>query len=276
LKTGTLSLNDLIPRLYPFFRHTIVAVRLAVPQALHLFLTSPAIQTIDWVDARLFRFLYQNLIIEERYEIRTATLQTWVALLDKIGRTSSTTEAAEQFLEAHTKAFLGEWVAIAMSPPGVPLDANLFLKAAAMAPARVSKTGKAADAQAISHNVDKNAMAQDLSLISADEVLKNRIDAAQALALLVHEHGSEVRTSQPIAFPMQFDLYQRSISGPCHRPHAINPRSPWLNLGSPNRHRIHHHRGVGSCRRRPQDCSGRLASARGQLHRSRRRSSCHA
>lgn len=77
-----------------------------------------------------------------------------------------------------------------MTPPGVPLDANLFLKAQ-VSSVKVGKTGRSGDAQAVSYNVDKVTMAQDLSLISVEEVLKGRLAAAKALAALM-VHGAEV------------------------------------------------------------------------------------
>lgn len=184
MTTGPLTLVDLVPRLYPFFRHTITSVRLAVPNALHVFLTTPSIQTADWIDERLFRFLFQNLIVEERADIREASLKTWMAAVDKIA-IAPTTSPSTTSLDAALAPYLPQWLQITMSPPGVPLDSSLFLKAEVSFNGKVGKTGRTADAHAVAYNVDKNMLAQDMSLVSVDDVIKGRLAAAKAFSSLI-------------------------------------------------------------------------------------------
>jgi TATA-binding protein-associated factor len=69
-------LSFLAPTLYPFFRHTIPNVHLAVVNTLHSFMSVSSLPR-DWVAAPLLRLLLQNLIVEEREDIRTASLSTW-------------------------------------------------------------------------------------------------------------------------------------------------------------------------------------------------------
>jgi TATA-binding protein-associated factor len=189
---SALSLPSLVPRLYPFFRHTIPAVRLAVPSALLLFLTVPSLPT-SWIDARLFRFLLQNIVLEDRADIRDASLRTWKAAMNRVSE-SGDKDKVEKMWDEEVLPFVAEWMMIAMSPPGVALDANLFLKAH-VSSVKVGKTGRSGESLAVSYNVDKNAMAQDLSLISVNVVLKGRFAAAEALALLMIYGSSTVRSS---------------------------------------------------------------------------------
>lgn len=58
------SLTTLIPRLYPFFRHTITSVRSAVLNTLLTFLGMNDVE--EWVDHRTFRLVFQNMIVEEK------------------------------------------------------------------------------------------------------------------------------------------------------------------------------------------------------------------
>lgn len=190
MTSGPLKLVDLVPRLYPFFRHTITSVRLAVPSALQVFLTTPSIQTADWLDERLFRFLFQNLIVEERADIREASLKTWMAAVNKIAITPTTSPSTTS-LDAALAPYLPQWLQITMSPPGVPLDASLFLKAEVSFNGKVGKTGRTADAHAVAYNVDKNMLAQDMSLVSVDDVIKGRLAAAKAFSTLI-VHGASV------------------------------------------------------------------------------------
>lgn len=185
---GPLALVQLVPRLYSFFRHTIASVRLAVPQALLVFLlAAPAVgDNPDWLDGRLFRFLFQNLIVEERADVREATLATWHAAVDRLGRTASSGVAA---IEQELTESLAPWLQLTMSPPGVPLDPALFLQAEAVgstaSEVKIGRTGREAGAGHVSHNVDKNMLAQDLSLVAVDDILKGRLAAAEAFAGLV-------------------------------------------------------------------------------------------
>jgi len=64
LYTYRQSLSTLIPRLYPFFRHTIMSVRSAVLNTLLTFLSMQDVE--EWVDDRLFRLAFQNMIVEEK------------------------------------------------------------------------------------------------------------------------------------------------------------------------------------------------------------------
>jgi len=190
---GPLALATLVPRLFSFFRHTIASVRLAVPQALLVFLSAglASESNDDWLDARLFRFLFQNLIVEERVDVREATLTTWHAAVDRLGRSTGGLIAAA--VERELADALSPWLQLTLSPPGVPLDPALFLQAEPMgfavaAEAKVGRTGRVHDAAGgghLSHNVDKNMLAQDLSLVAVDDILKGRLAAAEAVASLV-------------------------------------------------------------------------------------------
>ncbi|KDQ59577.1 hypothetical protein JAAARDRAFT_77653 [Jaapia argillacea MUCL 33604] len=162
------SLTDLAPTLFAFFRHTISNVRLAVVKTLASFMTVTSLPR-DWVSAPFLRLLFQNLVVEERSDVRDATLSAWRTALSVL--TSST-----GWLEnVATQQLLLEWFAIVMTPLGVPIDTNTFYR-----PFDVDHDGGAER-----HNVDKNMLAQDLSLVTLEIVLKARVSAATALACLI-------------------------------------------------------------------------------------------
>ncbi|EJD32652.1 hypothetical protein AURDEDRAFT_21242, partial [Auricularia subglabra TFB-10046 SS5] len=74
-------LSTLAPTLYPFFCHTIRNVRLAVVNTLHSFLTVPNFPR-DWISQPFLCLLVQNFVVEEREDIRAATLQTWRTVVE--------------------------------------------------------------------------------------------------------------------------------------------------------------------------------------------------
>ena len=124
----------------------------------------------DWITLPYLRLLYQNLIVEERGDIRNATLSAWRLVLSII---SSVTGWLESLV---TQQVLLEWYAVLMTPLGLPLDASAFYDATAA----IEQDGVSER-----HNVDKNMLAQDLALIPIETVLKARVAAASALACII-------------------------------------------------------------------------------------------
>jgi TATA-binding protein-associated factor len=80
-----------------------------------------------------------------------------------------------------------EWFETMMTPMGSPIDASGFYDPLS------SETGPQVAAER--HNVDKNMLAQDLTLVSPDTIWKARIAAATAMAYLVASWNSSVRSN---------------------------------------------------------------------------------
>lgn len=146
--------HALISRIYSFIRHPIATVRLAVVKALLVLLTVPALPR-DWVRTDVMSLLYQNLVLEDRAEIRDVTFQAFA------------TAVANADLDATVGPNIEDWYAIVMTPVGSPLDETLFY-------------GR----RPRGHDIDKAMFAGDMGLVSTDTVLETRIAASKALALL--------------------------------------------------------------------------------------------
>ncbi|CBQ68835.1 related to MOT1-transcriptional accessory protein [Sporisorium reilianum SRZ2] len=158
------ALSLLIPRLFPFFRHTITSVRLSVLNALRVFLTVPSLPK-DWIDERVLRLLFQNLVVEEKLPIRRASADAWAHALAHVAGDS-----------ANVQKLLGPYVVnffrIIMTPLGSPIDFSLFYSAS---------FGTSSHADVNRHNVDKGILTQDLSLVGVNAVIRGRLSAAEAL-----------------------------------------------------------------------------------------------
>ncbi|KAG7452788.1 uncharacterized protein BT62DRAFT_26814 [Guyanagaster necrorhizus] len=165
-----LPLSKLAPALFPFFRHTIVNVRLAVVETLYSFMTVPSLPR-DWIDVPFLRLLFQNLVVEEHADIREATLKTWRLTLSVV-----TSAYPEQMVNMVTPSILLEWYSIIMTPIGVPIDPTLFYRST-----------EPTDGENLPerHNVDKNMLSQELGLVSVETTLKARVAAATASAQLI-------------------------------------------------------------------------------------------
>lgn len=164
-------MTDLAPTLFPFFRHTISSVRLAVVNTLHSFLKVPSLPT-DWITTLFLRLLIQNLVVEERSDIRGATLNLWWTVLEVTRRVSGWMEA---LVTAQT---LLEWFTLAMTPLGVPIDQTTLYH-----PSKDMQNGSGPAPER--HNVDKNMLAQDLTLVPVEVIMRARVATATAFSWLL-------------------------------------------------------------------------------------------
>lgn len=121
----------------------------------------------DWLTVEFLQLLLQNLIVEERSDIRDATLAAWRLVLSILSATSGWLESVV------SQPLMLQWFAVMMTPLGTPIDVSSFYDPAAL---------KAMDTGAERHNVDKNMIAQDMSLVSTEVVIAARVAAATALA----------------------------------------------------------------------------------------------
>lgn len=162
--------NNLVSRVYAFLRHPIASVRLSVANILLAFSRLSSIPR-RWSSDGYFSFLFQNLVLEERQDVRDVSFQAFETSLVEA---SDMPEGVGVVLGGDVE----DWYSIIMTPIGVALDANLFRRP-------TKATGQ-------THNVDKAMMAGDMSLISMDTALQTRIAGAKALALLRRYKLTEV------------------------------------------------------------------------------------
>ncbi|TYJ54026.1 hypothetical protein B9479_005360 [Cryptococcus floricola] len=167
--------KNLIARVYNFLRHPIGAVRLAVANILLAFARLPDIPR-RWESDGFFPFIFQNLVLEERLDIRQVSFLAF--------STALTLAASSTGLDSVLGADVEDWYSIVMTPVGVPLDENLFRR-----PVQGAGTGQGTGQ---THNVDKAMMKGDMSLVGVDTVLETRIEGAKALALLRQYQLDEV------------------------------------------------------------------------------------
>ena len=199
------SFGNLVPRLYPFLRHTITSVRLAVLRALVTFLQLEGEGTTEWVDGKTLRLIYQNILVERNEGVLKMSVQVWSELLKTLenrGAFKSDTE-----LLPHIEPL----ITLCMGPFGVPrypipMNASLFIKPSglaypmsAAAPAKSSPTAHASEpskgrkrkaekkeAAPPTHNVDGHMLQGDIDLVGVDTMLRSKIYGAKALGEVFH------------------------------------------------------------------------------------------
>ncbi|KDN53370.1 hypothetical protein K437DRAFT_253065 [Tilletiaria anomala UBC 951] len=181
-------LPQLIPLVYPFFRHTISSVRAAAVRAIVTFLgMRDAVPS--WADDRIFRLLFQNMVVEEKPDIRQHSANAWATLLSAF---ASDPAWLASTLGPHVTRFY----AILMTPLGHRFDPSLFYR----------PTGAAANG---AHDVDKSMLAQDLTLVGMDSIIRGRLSAAMALGEVLALWPAERVGAD---FESQLDAYLSSSS----------------------------------------------------------------
>jgi TATA-binding protein-associated factor len=192
------TFDQLIPRLYPFFRHTITSVRLAVMKALATFLSLRQEDASGWIDWRLTRLLFQNLLLERDKAVLGKTFEVWQILVSVVQDQKGGKYATG--MEKHVSPML----AAAIQPMGqarrpVALDTTLFIKPSG-SPMTVSTSRKSEldqharkkrrldsedPPQRETHNTDGHMIHGEVELVGEDVILRTRIRCANALGMLL-------------------------------------------------------------------------------------------
>ncbi|KAK5110084.1 TATA-binding protein-associated factor mot1 [Meristemomyces frigidus] len=195
------SFDELVPRLYPFLRHTITSVRSAVLRALLTFMSIEGGETKGWVNGKALRLLYQNLLVERNEAVSKLSLEVWSLLANALASKGST-EFMHEF-----GPHMSPLITLTLHPIGgsrnlLPMDATLFIKPSGQAYAplasarRVSDTNGSEPAKKrrkpdkkdttpvlpgpTSHNIDAAIMQGDVDLVGTEVMIKTRVAATRA------------------------------------------------------------------------------------------------
>ncbi|OWP06042.1 hypothetical protein B2J93_1799 [Marssonina coronariae] len=200
----------LVPRLYPFLRHTITSVRSAVLRALMTFVGIEGEGTRDWLNGKILRLIYQNILVERNQDTLSLSSQVWSVLVRYLAKDPA--DLAEQF-SAHVDPLMQ----LALHPIGVsrhplPMNATLFQKpsgstysmpagfvpmpatrgsspAAPEPPAKKQRRKSNKNVEpaptSSSHDVDGHMMQGDVDLVGMDILIRSRVSAARAMGLIM-------------------------------------------------------------------------------------------
>ncbi len=201
---STKSFHELVPRLFPFLRHTITSVRAAVLRALITFLNIQTEDSDGWIDSKALQLFFQNILLERNEGVLKLSIQLWNAVIQSLGSQ----------LSIHLGPILDAIIPLTLTPIGVArhpisMDMSLLIRPSGQVmgppthaqPSRKSpppsggeptqkkrkksRYGKEEatppNPSSTSHNVDGHMISGDLELIGADVMIRSRTSAAQAL-----------------------------------------------------------------------------------------------
>lgn len=244
------SFTILVPRLYPFLRHTITSVRLAVLKALMTFANLDAESSQGWLNGRLLRLVFQSLLVERDPETLETSFELWTALVKSLARSPAT-------LAMEFASHVAPLMELSLHPIGVqrnpiPMNATLFLKPsggtyaplAGAPPPRKSSPSDAGDRASKrrrkstkseetqpsqSHDLDGRMMSGDVDLVGMETLVRSRVYAARAMGFIMsrvpmtdlHEYDANIQnglsspySSTQLGACMVIDEYARNCDSP--------------------------------------------------------------
>ena len=197
MKDEDQSFTNLVPRLYPFLRHTITSVRLAVLRALQTFLKIGDTETRGWVSGHILRLVYQNLLVERNRTNLNLSLDVYMSLLQQLASSGNLAAAILPHAE--------DMLALALHPIGtsrnpLPMELHRLVKPSgqlygppvldsqrknsdpSIKRRRRSKSERREDEQPHqTHNVDGHMIAGDVDLVGTETLIRSRTHAAKAM-----------------------------------------------------------------------------------------------
>ena len=212
----TNALNDsghsfamLVPRLYPFLRHTITSVRSAVLKAMLTFLSLEGEGTDAWVNGRIARLIFQNLLVERNEGVLGQSLQVWSSILHVMDRNGFDKFGTE--MEPHIQPFIQTTLhPIGVSRFPIPMDISMFIKPSGTSfapmnppnknhghnagepPSKKRRKSERTEEPSAMHSIDGPMFQGDIDLVGLDTIIRTRLYAARALGLFLsyQDHGS--------------------------------------------------------------------------------------
>ncbi|CAI4218026.1 unnamed protein product [Parascedosporium putredinis] len=186
------SFTLLVPRLYPFLRHTITSVRLAVLKALMTFANLGEDASQGWLNGRILRLIFQNIVVERDKETLNTSIELWLTLVKCLSH--NPTHLAEEF-GAHAEAMLE----LALHP----IDPQQ------RATKRRRKSTKVEEAPVPSntHDVDGHMIQGEVDLVGIEVLIRSRVSASRAMGFLMAKLPVQV-------FPQYAALVLHGLSSP--------------------------------------------------------------
>ncbi|XP_061600766.1 TATA-binding protein-associated factor 172 isoform X3 [Cololabis saira] len=116
------SLTVLVPRVWPFLRHTISSVRRAALETLYTLLSKADQSCAMWINPILqdmLRHIFQSCILESNEDILELIHKVWMELLS---------QAPHQYVVAASCPWMGAWLCLMMQASHIPIDLNMLLE----------------------------------------------------------------------------------------------------------------------------------------------------
>lgn len=196
------DLNELVPRLWPFFKHNISSVRLSTLKTLNILIESS--KCTDWLNSILseqLHHLYQRIIFEGINEIRTIACEVWLKILRNV---------PIHFLQQTVHWYSANWFKLLIHPANIPIDRSLLSLGSTgnSSKTAIHNAGKMADEYYVANiNIAMDQATQDAAVFTA------RITAARALGNLLTVFSLETTKQTLLYLLAAVETFVSSSSG---------------------------------------------------------------
>ncbi|KAI4812254.1 hypothetical protein KUCAC02_023656, partial [Chaenocephalus aceratus] len=209
------SLTILVPRVWPFLRHTISSVRRAALETLFTLLSKADESCAMWINPILqdmLRHMFQSCILESNEEILDLIQKVWMELLS---------QAPHQFVVAASCPWMGAWLCLMMQASQIPIDVNMLLEVKARSKDKAGAKGRQCTIQVKETLQEYIAGAETVTEDSVTRdyvVVRSRLMAARLLGALcrcicdpqVNAASQEIRPAESLGQLLLFHLNSKS------------------------------------------------------------------
>uniref|UniRef100_A0A8C9TWL8 B-TFIID TATA-box binding protein associated factor 1 n=1 Tax=Scleropages formosus TaxID=113540 RepID=A0A8C9TWL8_SCLFO len=209
------SLTVLVPRVWPFLRHTISSVRKAALETLFTLLSKADQSSAEWLTPILqdmLRHIFQSCILESNQEILDLIQKVWMELIR---------QASQQYVVAASCPWMGAWLCLMMQPAHIPIDLNMLLEVKARFKEKTGGKGRQGPNQTKETVQEYVAGAETITEDPATRdyvVMRARFMAAKLLGALcscicdprLNASTQEIRPAESLAQLLLFHLNSKS------------------------------------------------------------------
>lgn len=169
-ENSRMSFSQLIPKLYPFLRHSITDVRKAVLRSLKTFLELDDDES--WANLTTLRLVFQNIMLEQNQQVLDLSMDLWHVLLNYFSKQSDYDSIFAQFWST---AFPLLTTPIGTARRFYQMNENLLVKSQGSPYHELS--GQAADKV----NIDGPIISGDILVVDPDVFIRARVYGSTAL-----------------------------------------------------------------------------------------------
>uniref|UniRef100_A0A3Q2YQE6 B-TFIID TATA-box binding protein associated factor 1 n=1 Tax=Hippocampus comes TaxID=109280 RepID=A0A3Q2YQE6_HIPCM len=210
------SLTVLVPRVWPFLRHTISSVRRAALETLFTLLSKSDQKCAVWINPILqdmLRHVFQSCILESNEEILELIQKVWTELLS---------QAPQQYVVAASCPWMGAWLCLMMQASHIPIDLNMLLEVKARSKDKAGSKARQGTTNQVKETVQEYIAGAETVTddpVSRDYVvIRARLMAAKLLGALcrcicdphLNAASQEIRPAESLGQLLLFHLNSKS------------------------------------------------------------------
>lgn len=186
------SFKSLVPQLYPFLRHSITMVRKSVLNLLSAFLSLNDNSTKNWINGKLFKLIYQNILLEQNEEVLELSCNLYTSMLKGYNEN----KGQEKSIDFVFSKYLTSILHLLITPIGeqgknYAMDVQHITKPSSSylinlerkRSSNVTNSNTIVSPRSNLVNIDSPMLAGDVTLLGSDVIFNTRVTAAKILGL---------------------------------------------------------------------------------------------